>query len=238
MRGEWMSGAVGWVAGAVGWQAAPAAQADARQAGLDAAITVEAVCVTFVGVARQRGATGDLDLGPEAVRFLRATQCQDEAHYHFLASIGAQPRATAFALPERGLTDRAGFFQALIDLEAIGVGVHMAAARRFATEGDPRLVEVAYAMGAVDAQHLALTRSLLGVSPANDRAFARWRFVEMAEAAAALAVAGFGEGGAGAVAFPGPVARLCAGVFGLVPETTDDALLPRPAVGTPVDGEG
>jgi len=208
-------------------------EASDLQASLDAAITVEAACVTFVGVARQRGVEGGLELGPELVRFLRASQCEDEAHYHFLASVGAAETATAYSIPERGLADRAGFVEALIALEAISVGAYMAAARRFAELGEPRLVEVAYQMGAVDAQHEALSRHLLGIRPANDRAFARWRFVDITEAGAALASLGF-VGGSETYVFPGPVDRFCRGVFGLVPATTDDALITLPPVGTPV----
>ena len=194
------------------------------QAGLDAAITVEAAVVTFVGVARDRGVAGSLDLGPEVVRFLRAAQCADEAHYHFLASIGAVPEATEFAMPEDALGDRESFLRTLSDLEAIGVGAHMAVARRVAELGDPHLVEIAYQMGAVDAQHQALARYLAGAFPANDRAFARWRFAEPAEAGAALRGTGFLDAADELVAFPGPVDRVCRGVFGLVPETTEDAL--------------
>ena len=203
------------------------------QAGLDAAITVEAACVTFVGVARQRAVEGGLELDPDTVRFLRASQCEDEAHYHFLASLGAAETAAAYSIPERGLADGDGFLETLIALEAISVGAYMAAARRLAELGEARLVEIAYQMGAVDAQHEALARHLLGVRPANDRAFAKRRFVDLAEAADALATIGF-VGGGETYAFPGPVDRLCRGVFGLVPETTEDALIPPPAVGTPV----
>ena len=238
MQPGWFGRMGGWSARlTVGRGAAARQPSEATLAGLDAAITVEAAGVTFVGVVRQRGANGELDLGPEATRFLEAAQCQDEAHYHFLLSVGAVPRETAFSLPAAGLADREGVLQTLTELEAIGVGVYMAAARRFAEEAEPRLVEIAYQMGAVDAQHHALARYQLGARPANDRAFARWRFVEAADAAAALAELGFGDG-EDAVAFPGPVARLCAGVFGLVPETTEDALVPLPPVGTPVPPPG
>ena len=207
------------------------------QAGLDAAITVEAAVVTFVGVARDRGVTGSLDLGPEIVRFLRAAQCADEAHYHFLVSIGATPETTAFAMPEIALVDRESFLRVLAELEAIGVGAHMAVARRLGELGDPRLVEIAYQMGAVDAQHQALARHLAGAVPANDRAFARWRFAEPAEAGAALRETGLLDAAEETVAFPGPVDRVCRGVFGLVPETTEDALAfaaPAGAAATPV----
>ncbi len=203
-------------------------------AGLNALVTLEAASVTLIGVARQRAAEGDLVLDEAMVGFLRASQCQDEAHYHFLASIGATPITTTFSLTEIGLDDAASLFALLADLEAIAVGAHMASLQRFATEGDLRLTEIAYQMGAVDAQHLALARQFLGALPANDRAFARWRFADPAEAADALADVGVLREDEEGIPFPGPVERICAGVFGLVPETTDEALGPLPAVGTPV----
>jgi len=197
----------------------PAAPA---QAGLDALATLEAAGVAFLGVARQRGEGGGLGFGEGAIGFLRAAQCQDEAHYHFLLSAGAAPRAMAFAMPDGALDDPQAVLRTLVGLEAIGIAAHMALARRAAEAGDHRLVEVAYQMGAVDAQHEALARVLAGGRPPNERAFARWRFADPAGAADALSELGFAAGGEDAVPFPGPVDRLCAGVVGLVPETSDD----------------
>jgi hypothetical protein len=207
------------------------AELQALQDGLDASCTVQAATVTFIGVARQLGADGLLDLGPETVRFLRASQCQDEAHYHFFQQVGAQAFVTAFAMPAGSLADRAAFLRTLIDLEEIAIGASMAMARRFAEYADFNLVEIAYQMGAVDAQHQALARHLLGEVPANERAFAEWRYFDLLEVEAALFDSGFLDEGDDLIAFPGPVARNCDGVFGLVPKTTDDArgLLPPAA---------
>lgn len=193
-------------------------------ADLDVLATVEAAGVTFLGVARQRGEAegAGFGFGDGAIGFLRAAQCQDEAHYHFLRSIGAAAPIRSFLLPDEALVDPPAVLRTLAGLEAISVAAQMALARRAAEAGEGALVEVAYQMGAVDAQHEALARVLAGDRPANDRAFARWRFAAAAEAADALAALGFGfADGADGVPFPGPVARLCAGVFGLVPETTD-----------------
>lgn len=223
---------------------AQTAELEALQDGLDACCTVQAIKVTFVGVARQLGAEGVLDLGAETVRFLRAAQCQDEAHYHLFQQLGATAIAPAFAMPAGSLVDRAVFLRTLIELEAIAVGASMAMTRTFAEYADVDLVETGYQIGAVDAQHQALARHLLGERPANDRAFARWRFIELLEVEDALFETGFLAEGEDLIAFPGPVARNCAGVFGLVPETTADALLlltpavPAAPAASPVAGEG
>ncbi|MGH2603245.1 MAG: hypothetical protein ACRDJ9_28160 [Dehalococcoidia bacterium] len=218
------------------------AELEALQDGLDACCTLQAATVTFIGVARQLGADGVLDLGPETVRFLRAAQCQDEAHYHFYQRLGARAFVTEFAMPAGSLADRDAFLQTLIELEGIAVGAGMALARRFAEYADFNLVEIAYQMGAVDAQHLALARHLLGAVPANERAFAEWRYFDLLEVEDALYDSGFVDEGDDLIAFPGPVARNCAGVFGLVPKTTDDARLLLPpadieAVATPAAGD-
>ena len=76
-----------------------------------------------------------------------------------------------------------------------------------------------------------LTHALVGVTPANDRAFARWLFADPAEAIDALKALDLLQGSAEPVPFPGPLERICRGVFGLTPETTATMTLPRPPVG-------
>ena len=68
---------------------------DSLQAGLDALATMEAAAVTLLGVARQRGQDGELDVGDDAVVILRAAQCQDEQHYHALVAAGGLPVTNA-----------------------------------------------------------------------------------------------------------------------------------------------
>jgi hypothetical protein len=116
-------------------------------------------------------------------------------------------------------------------LKAIGIAGYMALARAWAALGAVDQVEIAYAMGIVEAQHLALAHALVGVTPANDRAFARWLFADPAEALAGLERLGLLNGSGDPIAFPGPLDRVCRGVFGLTPETTEDMTLPRPPLG-------
>jgi hypothetical protein len=206
-------------------------EAGALQSGLDAMATVEAALVTFLGVVRQRGLEGGLDIGEDAVIVFRAAQCQDEQHYHALLAAGGQPIADEFTIPEEMLADRTVLLIAFLELKAIGIAGHMALAREWAALGDADAVEIAYQMGAVEAQHLALAHALVGVTPANDRAFARWLFAAPDEAIAALDRLTFLSGVAEPVAFPGPLERVCRGVFGLTPATTTTMTLPRPPVG-------
>ena len=201
------------------------------QGGLDAMVTVEAAAVTLLGVARERELAGEIDVGEDAAIVLRAAQCQDEQHYHALRAAGGQPVADEFTIPEATVTDRTLLLVAVLELKAIGIAGYMALAREWAARSDLSQVEVAYQMGTVEAQHLTLAHALVGVIPANDRAFARWLFAAPAEALGALGRLGLLEGSGDSVAFPGPMDRICRGVFGLTPETTATMTLPRPRVG-------
>src|SRR5215216_2203819 len=159
---------------------------DSLQPGLDALATMEAAAVTLLGVARQRDEDGDLDLGEDAVVVLRAAQCQDEQHYHALLATGGVPIADSFTIPEEMVTDRTLLLVGILELKAIGIAGYMTLAREWAARGDVSQVGIAYQMGAVEAQPLSLTHALVGVTPANDRAFARWLFADPAEAIDAL----------------------------------------------------
>jgi hypothetical protein len=204
---------------------------DSLQSGLDALATMEAAAVTLLGVARQRDQDGELDLGEDAITVLRAAQCQDEQHYHELLAAGGVPTVDSFTVPEQMISDRTHLLVGILELKAIGIAGYMALARARAARGDVSQVEIAYQMGAVEAQHLSLAQALVGVSPANDRAFARWLFADPAEAIDALHALDLLEGSGELAPFPGPLDRICRGVFGLTPETTEMMTMPRPPVG-------
>jgi hypothetical protein len=206
---------------------------DPLQAGLDALATMEAAAVNLLGVARQREQDGELDVGEDAVVVLRAAQCQDEQHYHALLAAGGLPLADTFTIPEEMVTDRAQLLVGILELKAIGIAGYMTLAREWAVRGDLSQVEIAYQMGTVEAQHLTLAHALVGVTPANDRAFARWLFADPGEAIGALNALDLLEGSGESIPFPGPLERICRGVFGLTPETTATMTLPRPPVGRP-----
>jgi hypothetical protein len=119
----------------------------------------------------------------------------------------------------------------LLELKAVSIAGYMALAREWAARGDLSQVEIAYQMGAIEAQHVALAQALVGVTPANDRAFARWLYADAAQALDALTALDLIEGSGEAAQFPGPMDRVCQGVFGLTPETTAMMTQPRPPVG-------
>ena len=112
-------------------------------------------------------------------------------------------------------------------MKAITIAGAMALARTWAELGDPDQVEICYQMGVVDGQHAALFQALVGLRPANDRAFARWLFASADEAAEALTRLGMLDGEGDAADFPGPVDRICRGIYGLTPETTTEMTAAR-----------
>lgn len=204
----------------------PLIQADLQPA-LSALATVEAAAVTLIGVALQASADGDLETGEDLDTILLAAQCQDEQHYHQLTSSGGEPLSTTFTIAPDMLADRTYLLVFLLELKAITTAGYMALARAWAEQGDPDQVEICYQMGVVEGQHAALFQALVGLRPANDRAFARWLFVGAEEAADALARLGLLDGDGDTADFPGPVDRICRGIFGLTPETTTEMTAPR-----------
>lgn len=191
---------------------------------LSDAVTAEGLLVTVLGVARTRAT--ELTLDEATVRLIRAAQCEEEAHFNNLVAAGASPAASQYTIPDGVLQDPTSFLATWIELEQIMVGMYMTAARQFAGNGDFDLVEIAYQIGTVEAQHLALVRQLTGERLPADRAFAKWQFRQSAEAVDRLKQLGFIEGKATAYDYPGPGDRYCRGITGLVAETTSDQTPP------------
>jgi hypothetical protein len=200
------------------------AQEPAAPSPLDGLITAEAALVTLAGAIRDAGPPIGLTEADET--FLRAVQCADEAHYHLLQALGATPAADAFAIPGGVLAARGPALRLLAEVKAITLGAQMALARSLVVVdgAEPPLAETVFAMGAIEGGHAVLLRALLGGQPAADRAFLPWRFADPADGLAALAESGLLDDAPDAVPFPGPLPRICRGLSGLVPQTTEEAL--------------
>ena len=85
---------------------------------------------------------------------------------------------------------------------------------------------MAYQIGAVEAQHQALLRQLMGERLPADRAFAAWQFRQTAQGLAEIKRMGLIDGDGTTYDYPGPGDRFCRGVTGLVAETTADQTPP------------
>jgi hypothetical protein len=198
---------------------------------LNALITLEAFTVTFYGVARGKGSA--LPLADDIKAFVRAAQCEEDAHFHYFEAAGAVPSTTSFTIAQKTLASQKAFLAALLPVESLLVGAYLAAARAFSDAASGQFVEIAYQIGAVEAQHQALVKLYLGDHLPSDRAYTGWMFRHPAEAVTALAQMGYIGGDGKAVDYPGPVDRYCRGLTGLVPETTEDQPPATPAAGTP-----
>jgi hypothetical protein len=191
---------------------------------LSDAVTAEGLLVTLLGVARTKAT--ELTLDEATVRLIRAAQCEEAAHFNNLVTAGAAPNTGQYTIPDQVLENPTSFLATWMDLEQIMVGMYMAASRQLATNGDIDLVEIAYQIGVVEAQHLALIRQLAGERLPADRAFAAWQYREPAEALDEVGSMGFIDGKGTTYDYPGPGDRYCRGITGLVAETTADQTPP------------
>ena len=227
----------GAMLGASGALRTAAQQPDGIRRALDDIVTAEALLVTYLGVARTLEA--ELRMDDDLVRLVRAVQCEEDAHHNVLTAAGGEPATTFFTVASSLDNGPTAFLRVWGAIEGIQVALYLAAARTFSVAGDPRLVEIAFEAGAVEAQHLAMLRGLQGARLPADRAFAAWRYRSTSEAIDELAGLGLIGGRGDASAYPGPRERFCRGVVGLVPETTDDQPSKdeptEPADATPVD---
>jgi hypothetical protein len=185
---------------------------------LSDAASAEGLLVTLLGVARTR--QSQLTLDEATVRLLRAAQCEEEAHFNNLVAAGAVPSTSQYTIADQLFENPTSFLTTWSDLEQIMVGMYMIATRRLAENGEADLVEMTYQIGAVEAQHQALLRQILGDRLPADRAFAAWQFRQTSQALSHVKRMGFIGGEGQTYDYPGPGDRYCRGVTGLVAETT------------------
>ncbi|MBC5825393.1 MAG: ferritin-like domain-containing protein [Candidatus Eremiobacteraeota bacterium] len=177
---------------------------------INIAATAEALAVTFLGVALESAENGKLALNAEHKQALRAARAEEQAHYLFLTGAGARPLTTTFTVPDPKLvTDVPTFLKTLIVLEEAFVAAYLAAAQEFGILGQPKLVQIALATAAVEAEHrvalrfFAIEAGVLAGLP-NDIAFEKSKFASVGEAAAALRELGFIDGSGAHITYPGP----------------------------------
>ncbi len=191
---------------------------------LNDAVTAEGLLVTLLGIARTKAA--DLALDEETVRLIRAAQCEDEAHFNNLVSFGAAPTTGRYTIDDAIFVDAGSFLTKWVALKNIMVGLYLSAAREFGEDENYDLVELAFQIGTVEAQHYALLRQFLGERMPADRAFPEWQFQSTSEAIDAIRELGFIAGPGTVVDYPGPGDRYCRGITGLVAETAADQTQP------------
>jgi hypothetical protein len=190
---------------------------------INIAATAEALAVTALGGALDNAKNGKLDLNDEQQEVVRAARAEEQAHYDFLVSAGAEPLVKEFTLPdEKIVTDVPTFLNTVTKLEEAFIAAYMAAAQEFAVAGEQDLVQYALQIGAVEAEHRAHVRfyayeaGLIDESP-NNVAFEPALFTGVGAAAKALTDLGFIGGDGIKMTYPGPGEIDTTGVENLKP---------------------
>ncbi|HEX5503566.1 MAG TPA: ferritin-like domain-containing protein [Thermomicrobiales bacterium] len=203
---------------------AAAATCESVQDIINIAATAEALAVTALGGALDSAAKGNLALNAEQVQFVTAARAEEQAHYAYLTGAGAKPLTTTFTLPDTKIvTDPATFLKTVIGLEEAFIAAYLAAAQEFAILGQPKLVQVALQVGAVEAEHraharfYAITAGVISDKVPNNLAFEKAMFTAVGGAAQALTQLGWIGGNGTKITYPGPGQIDNSGVTNLQP---------------------
>ncbi len=164
------------------------------------AATAETLAATsYYGTLTQAG----FSLSDAARRYLKYALSSELYHLAVLQSLGGASLANEFYIPEKFLSDSNVNTQTFIAAETAFTGAYLAATRRFAELGEPRIAATTAQHAATEAEHLALTRLLGGVL-ANPNALPAPIYYNVSDAVPTLTpfLTG-GPGFIGPVAFPG-----------------------------------
>jgi hypothetical protein len=202
---------------------AAAQQRETVQEIINIAATAEALAVTALGGALERARMGDLALNDEQIQSIEAARAEEQAHYDFLVSAGAEPLTLEFTLPDdKIMTDVATFLTTVIGLEEAFIAAYIAAAQEFAIMGETELVEYAVQSVAVEGEHRSHARfyaweaGIIDEAP-NNVAFAAAMFTSVGAAAQALTDLGWIGGNGEKLLYPGPGEIVTRGVAQLTP---------------------
>jgi hypothetical protein len=146
---------------------------------------------------------GDLGYSDADVAYFKLAMDSELYHLEVLQSLGGTALAQEFYIPAAFLSDKNTNVQTFIAAETAFTGAYLAATRRFAELGQPRLAATTAQHAATEAEHLALTRITGGLVP-NPNALPAPIYYNVSDAVPTLLpfLQG-GEGFIGPVAFPG-----------------------------------
>lgn len=164
------------------------------------AATAETLAATsYFGTLTQAG----FSLSDNARRYLKYAMSSELYHLAILQSLGGRALANEFYIPEAFLSDINVNTATFIAVETAFTGAYLAATRRFAELGEPRLAATTAQHAATEAEHLALTRLIGGFLP-NPNALPAPVYYNVSDAVPTLTpfLTG-GPGFIGPVAFPG-----------------------------------
>jgi hypothetical protein len=157
------------------------------------AITAEALAVTYLkSVVHKAEQQHVFDASTRNI--LKAANAAEWDHYKFLKSAGFRPLTTKFWIPDDFYGKKLANVPATLEVaETLFVNAYLKAISVFARRGQPVLARYAGETCAVEAQHLALARSLQGKLP-NNIGFAAYTLHHFNSIVAALEHAGVGFG--------------------------------------------
>lgn len=191
----------------VGAESALAAPVEPYQDAQDSVATIANIGATaetlaatsYFGTLTQAG----FSLSDNARRYFKYAMSSELYHLSIFQSLGGRALATQFYIPEAFLSDFGVNTQTFITAETAFTGAFIAATRRFAELGQPRLAATASQFAATEAEHLALQRLVGGFLP-NPNGLPAPIFYNASDAVGVLApfLTG-GPGFIGPVAFPG-----------------------------------
>ncbi len=104
-------------------------------------------------------------LSDEARMYMKYALSSELYHLAILQSLGGGSLVNEFYIPEAFLSDFSVNTQTFIAAETAFTGAYLAATRRFAELGQPRLAVTTAQHAATEAEHLALTRDIGGLLP-------------------------------------------------------------------------
>jgi hypothetical protein len=144
-----------------------------------------------------------LGFSANVIAYLKLAMSSELYHLKVLQSLGGASLASEFSTPATFLSNRNTNVQTFIAAETAFTGAYLAATRRFAELGNPRLAATTAQHAATEAEHLALTRLSGGLVP-NPNALPAPIYYNVSDAVPTLApfLQG-GQGFAGPVPFPG-----------------------------------
>jgi hypothetical protein len=193
-RRAFLGAAAASVAGAAALSFPGLANAQGSAADIGAAaVTAEALAVTYLtGVIAKTGSQW-----PKQVQnVLKAANAAEQAHYEALRSLGFKPLTTRFWVPD--LAFEAAAIPPVIEyLESAFVNAYLIATTAFAKAGQADHARYAVEIGAVEAEHLALIRSVEKKLP-DDRAFQAYNVASIDAIVRQITATGVGLGKRGA----------------------------------------
>jgi hypothetical protein len=158
------------------------------------ALTAEFLAVTFQTNALANASA--IGLTSAQVTTIQAILAEEAIHVRYLQAYGAVAAygtnaSASFSFPAGTFSSASGYATTAVILETAFVAAYMAANRELAANGRADLAQLTYQIGAVEAEHRALSRVIGGFVPYSDVAFEPNLLANVAAGATTLSSLGF-----------------------------------------------